>query len=86
MNEKAGKRGRTPQYPPEVEETLKLYHAWLGYLLTRLHTETLRVKAADIGRALDGFSCAVTREGEEYVIRLGMGKEYEHGDGQGKGT
>ena len=47
-----------------------LYNAWLGYLLT-LHGEgDLRVKAEDIREALGRFSCAVTREGEEYVIRL----------------
>ena len=54
-----------------VEETLKLYHAWLGYLLTLIEADTLRVKASDITSALDTFTCTVTREGEEYVIHLG---------------
>lgn len=64
---------REPRYkllPAAVEETLKLYHAWLGYLLTLVNADTLRVKASDITSALDNFSCTVTREGEEYVIRL----------------
>ena len=64
---------REPRYkllPAAVEETLKLYHAWLGYLLTLVNADTLRVKASDITSALDHFSCTVTREGEEYVIRL----------------
>ena len=65
---------REPRYkllPAAVEETLKLYHAWLGYLLTLVKADTLRVKASDITSALDTFTCTVTREGEEYVIHLG---------------
>ena len=54
-----------------VEETLKLYHAWLGYLLTRQGEEVLRVGAGEIRGALEHFSCSVSREGEEYVIRVG---------------
>jgi hypothetical protein len=57
--------------PAAVEETLKLYHGWLGYLLTLVKADTLRVKASDITSALDTFTCTVTREGEEYVIHLG---------------
>ena len=62
-----------------MEETLKLYHAWLGYLLMRQGTDTLRVKAEDIRRALERLSCTVRREGEEYVIdlRRGGGAENE---------
>jgi hypothetical protein len=56
--------------PAAVEETLKLYHAWLGYLLTLVKADTLRVKASDITSALDSFTCTVTREGDEYVIHL----------------
>lgn len=56
--------------PAAMEETLKLYHAWLGYLLSLMDADTLRVKASDITKALDSFSCTVGREGEEYVIRL----------------
>ena len=56
--------------PAAVEETMKLYHAWLGDLLTRLESDTLRVKASDITSALDKFTCTVTREGDEYVICL----------------
>ncbi len=68
-------------YPSDaVAETLKLYHAWLGYLLTRQGVDTLRVKAADISAALDTLSCTVTREGDEYVIRLGGGEASHHGE------
>ena len=71
-------RPRDPRYkllPAAMEETLKLYHAWLGYLLTLIEADTLRVKASDITAALDRFTCTVTREGEEYVIRLERGEE-----------
>ena len=71
-------RPRDPRYkllPAAMEETLKLYHAWLGYLLTLIEADTLRVKASDITSALDRFTCTVTREGEEYVIHLERGKE-----------
>ena len=57
------------------EETKKLYDAWLGYLLTLIEADTLRVKASDITSALDRFTCTVTREGEEYVIHLERGEE-----------
>ena len=69
---------REPRYkllPAAVEETLKLYHGWLGYLLTLVKADTLRVKASDITSALDRFTCTVTREGEEYVIHLERGEE-----------
>ena len=56
--------------PAAVEETMKIYHAWLGYLLTLCKADTLRVKASDITSALDNFTCTVTREGDEYVIQL----------------
>ncbi len=52
------------------EETKKLYDAWLGYLLGMIGTDTLRVKVDDISKALEGFSCAVTREGDEYAISI----------------
>lgn len=71
-------RPRDPRYkllPTAMEETLKLYHAWLGYLLTLIEADTLRVKASDITAALDRFTCTVTREGEEYVIHLERGEE-----------
>ena len=56
--------------PEAVEQTMKIYHAWLGYLLTRCEADTLRVKVSDITSALDNFTCTVSREGDEYVIRL----------------
>lgn len=58
-----------------AEETLALYHAWLGYLLSRLGEETLRVPVADISAALGQLCCSVSREGGEYVIRIGDGGE-----------
>ena len=67
-----------PRYkllPAAVEETLKLYHAWLGYLLTLIKADTIRVKASDITKALDNFTCTVSREGDEYVIRMDKGEE-----------
>lgn len=67
-----------PRYkllPAAVEETLKLYHAWLGYLLTLIKADTIRVKATDITKALDNFTCTVTREGDEYVIHLDKQEE-----------
>ena len=67
-----------PRYkllPAAVEETLKLYHAWLGYLLTLVKADTIRVKATDITKALDSFTCTVTREMDEYVIHLDREEE-----------
>lgn len=71
-------RLKDPRYkllPAALEETLKLYHAWLGYLLTLVEADTLRVKASDITSALDRFTCTVTKEGEEYVIHLDRREE-----------
>ncbi len=62
-----------------MEEALRLYHAWLGYLLCRLGEETVRVPVEDIRRALEGVSCTVGREGDLYVIRLG-GEQKEAGN------
>ena len=62
-----------------MEEALKLYHAWLGYLLARQGEETLRVKTEDIRGALENFSCSVERDGDAYVIRLQTGKEESNG-------
>lgn len=76
MNNK--QKHREPRYklcPSAVEQTLQLYHAWLGYLLTLVQADTLRVKASDITTALDRFTCSITREGDEYVIHLGRQEE-----------
>lgn len=80
MSKTPKKRGGLPckLMPVAVEETMKLYHAWLGYLLTLLAKDTLRVKVADIKTALDDFSCSVIREGDEYVIRLRSEGESGH--------
>ena len=80
MSKTPKKKGGLPYklLPAAMEETLKLYHAWLGYLLTRMQTDTLRVKVADIKSALDNFSCTVIREGDEYVIRLQTEGESGH--------
>ena len=73
------KTRKNPELTPAVSETLRLYHAWLGYLLRRMGEDTLRVKVADITGALDGFTCSVRREGDEYVIDLSeAGKEEAH--------
>ncbi len=60
---------------PGMEEVVRLYHAWLGYLLRRLGEGTIRVAAGEIRRALEDFTCTVYREGEEYVICLDRGRE-----------
>ena len=80
MSKTPNKKGRLPYKPSPnaMEETLKIYHAWLGYLLTRMQTDTLRVKVTDIKSALDDFSCTVIREGDEYVIRLQTEGESDH--------
>ena len=62
-----------------VEETVRLYHAWLGYLLAKQGDDVLRVKAEEIREALERFVCSATREGDEYVIRLQAGEESENG-------
>ena len=69
-----------PDITAAMAETLQLYHAWLGYLLTLRGSDTLRVKAEDIRRALDQLSCSVTREGDEYVICLGGGETAHESD------
>lgn len=58
-----------------MAEVMQLYHSWLGYLLNRMGTDTLRVKTEDISRGLALLRCSVTREGDEYVIRLENGRE-----------
>ena len=78
MNEKKQKKSRGEVISPAaVEEIMKLYGAWLGYLLSLIREDTLRVKAADITAALDRFTCTVTREGDEYVIRKEKGDEHD---------
>jgi hypothetical protein len=61
--------------PIAVEETMGLYHAWLRYLLTLMGADTLRVKVSDVTAVLDGITCTVTREGDEYVIRIDRPRE-----------
>ena len=64
-----------------MEETLQLYHAWLGYLLAMQGEAVLRVKEEDIRAALKRFTCEAAKEGDEYVIRLRLQdkKEAAHG-------
>ena len=64
-------RTRRESLPDEVYETMRLYHAWIGYLLTRLGERTVRVQAEDIRNAMNKFQCSVSREADAYVIRLG---------------
>ena len=55
---------------PAVEETLRLYTAWLALLLRRQGTDEIRVPSDELRDALTGLSCHVSRENGEYVIRL----------------
>lgn len=64
-------KNRTDALSPAVSETLRLYHGWLSYLLTRLGEETVRVEADDLSRAIRELSCSVSKEGSAYIIRLG---------------
>lgn len=66
-----------------VSEVMRLYTAWIAVLMKRLETDVLRVGVREITEALDGFSCAVSREEDEYVIRLGGAPE-EPASGDGK--
>ncbi len=60
-----------PRRPdPAVKEAMSVYSAWLAYLLTRLGESELRVPVADIAQALKSIRCDVSREGEDYVIRM----------------
>ena len=63
-------RARRDSSADAVFETMRLYHAWIGYLLTRLGERTVRVQAEDIRASMDKFQCLVSREGDAYVIRL----------------
>ena len=53
-----------------VEETLRLYHAWLAVLLMRCGEQEIRVSAAQLKEALGKLKCRVTREEGDYVIFL----------------
>ena len=62
---------REPRYkllPAAVEETLKLYHGWLGYLLTLVKADTLRVKAKARSRMQE--QDATVYPGESGVCRV----------------
>ena len=50
------------------EELLRVYGAWLGYLLSRLGEEKIRVGVSEISHELDTVCVRAWREGEEYVI------------------
>ena len=74
------KRDRKPApprraVPVAVEETMRLYHVWFRYLLTLMGADILRVKVSDVAAVLDGIACTVTREGDEYVIRIDRPRE-----------
>ena len=66
MNERTGKAGTGEDIA--VRETIRLYHAWLGYLLRRLGEEEVRVPAGELRQALGRLTCRVGREGGDYVI------------------
>ncbi len=66
------KKTKSPDLAAALDETLRLYHAWLAYLLTRLGEKIVRVEADELRRALADLSCAVSREDDAYIIRLGI--------------
>lgn len=66
MSERTGRAGTGEDIA--VRETIRLYHAWLGYLLRRLGEEEVRVPAGELRQALGRLTCRVGREGGDYVI------------------
>ena len=66
MNERTGKVGTGEDIA--VRETIRLYHAWLGYLLRRLGEGEVRVPAGELRQALGRMTCRVGRAGGDYVI------------------
>ena len=68
------------------EEIIRLYHAWLGYLLSRMGEGELRVPVEDIRHALDDLACETAREENDYVIRMvrkqGEGSIHDRADDQ----
>lgn len=73
--------GRVRRLDPAVEETMALYRAWLAYLLARLGERVIRVPVADVTEALRCMRCNVTRDGDDYIIRMAdEGREVTPGD------
>lgn len=69
----ADRRKRKPDVLQDVKaysQLIKIYDAWLTYLLARLGESEVRVSVADITDRLKGVGITATREGEEYVIRV----------------
>lgn len=58
-----------------MEETLRLYHAWLALLLEKLHTQEIRVGVGELKEALKQCRCSVSKEGDDYVIQMGEGED-----------
>ena len=56
------------KHPDAVEETIRLYHAWLAVLLGKLNAREVRVGVSEIKDALGKFQCSVAKEGDNYVI------------------
>ena len=69
---------------PAVSETLRLYTAWLAVLLKRQGSSEIRVSADTLRDALNGLSCTVCREGQDYVIRLDGTPDARSGTGEGQ--
>ncbi|MBQ9161730.1 MAG: hypothetical protein IJX74_00500 [Clostridia bacterium] len=67
------------------EELLRVYGAWLGYLLSRLGEGELRVDVSEISKGLDAACVSAWREGDEYVIRVDK-KDVADNGGEKKGT
>ncbi len=76
--------GRQSPGADAVSEAMCLYHAWLGYLLTRLGEKEVRVPAAALSRALGRLSCRVRRDGGDYVISFADNGEGDAGGGHGR--
>jgi len=58
-------------HPDMVEETIRLYHAWLAVLLAKLDAKEVRVGVNEIKEALGQFKCTIGKDGDSYIIYMG---------------
>ena len=61
-------------------ELIKVYDAWLCYLLARMGEREVRVGVADITERLGKVSIIALREGDEYVIRVDAKEVTDNGE------
>ena len=81
MRETQQQKKPLPTHNPDaVEETLRLYHAWLAVLLGKMNAAQVRVGVQEIKNALKDFKCTVAREGDDYVICMGEDVELPQED------